>query len=465
MNEIIGREEEQKLLQKYYETNNSELIILYGRRRVGKTYLIENYFKDNLFFYASGVLNEDKQIQITNFLRKNKLEYKGIKNWNDAFYELEKMISGDNTNKKKVIFLDEIAWFEKKSSSFLRSLEYFWNSFCNKRKDILLILCSSASSWVVNKIINNKGGLYNRISGKIIIKPFTLKLCEKYLEYKNIRYSRVDILEIYMILGGIPYYLNYLDAYLSVSQNIDKIFFSENAHLKNEFSKIFSSLFENNEKYKLIIETLAKKTKGLSREAIIKEAKLESSGYLSRLLDDLEQTGFIRKYNNFSNKKKDALYQLIDNFSLFYNKIIYKEDVSDENYWSLSRNTPKHNAWKGYSFEMICFQHINQIKIKLGISGILSNISSFQNEKCQIDLIIKRADNIINLCEIKNYNDKISLNNTMFDNLHNKIKEFERELSRQLTIHLTLISVYGLEKNKYSNVVTNEIILDDLFCY
>lgn len=470
---IIARDKELKILRDLQESKYSNLVAIYGRRRVGKTFLIREAYNYNFCFEHSGLnkgtLNQQLQafkISLNQFGAKIK---KNPKNWLEAFECLMNLINSSKTE-KKVIFLDEVSWMATRNSDFMQALEFFWNSWASARKDIILVLCASATSWLIKKIVHNKGGLYNRLNVQILVEPFNLSQAKEFVNAFNINLSLKQIAEYYMVAGGVPFYWSLLEKQYSLSQNIDNIFFNPNAKLKNEYEYLFSSLFDNPLPYLKIIESLATKKIGMTREEILKNTSISNNGTFSSQLKDLEYCGFIRKYNSFGKKTKDTIYQLIDNFILFHFGFL-KDNLNEKNFWQTSYNSPKLNTWRGLAFENICLNHISQIKNALGILGINSSEYSFKskenNEKgiygSQIDLIIDRKDDTINLCEIKFSNMPFVVEKDYHNVLLTKLNDFEKETNHKKTILLTLISANGLKQNIHSDIINNVITLEDFF--
>ncbi len=463
---IIGREKEQKQLLSLYHSRKAEFTAVYGRRRVGKTFLIRQLFENEFVFDLVGLANANTKEQLVNFsLSLNRVSttpIKPAKSWLLAFEQLITLIT-NSPNERKVIFMDEISWLDTPRSGFLTALEHFWNGWGCSRSDIMLIVCCSATSWIMNKLINNHGGLHNRLTANIYLRPFSLFETELYLQSLHCDYSRYDIAECYMTMGGIPYYLSKINGSLSVAQNIDNLFFAENAELKNEFQNLYASLFKNHSDYIRIVEALSLKAKGLSRQEIEKITGLSSGGGLTSTLQDLEYCGFIRSYNTFGKKKYELLYQLLDAFTLFYFKYLAKNEYNDAAFWTNSLNTPQHNSWAGYAFEMLVLQHITEIKQTLGISGIQSAVSAWKGETAQIDLLINRKDGIINLCEIKFSGKEFVIDKNYEANLRNKLFSFKEATQTRKAVHLLMLTTFGLVKNNYSGIAQKEVILDDLF--
>ena len=471
MKDIIGRNTEIKRFTEYLDSGKAELVAVYGRRRVGKTFLIKQFFSDKFVFYLSGAENANRQQQLFNFTTALN-HYSGkenpiVEDWQNAFVQLEKYLRSIKTKGRKVIFIDELPWLDNAKSGFLPAFEYFWNTFASSQKEIFLVICGSATSWIMNKIIKNRGGLHNRVTRQMLLEPFTLNETEQFLKSKKMVLSRFQIAECYMILGGIPYYLEQFEKSLSLSQNIDNLFFKKNAVLRDEYSKLYASLFKSPEKHTQIIEVLAKKRKGLTRNEIIKFSTLSNGGGLTTMLEELELCGFISINNNFSTKKNRQLYQLTDFYSLFYLHFVKDIKETNSNYWSSLMDTGKHNAWAGYSFELLCQSHILQIKRVLSIGGVVSYTSSWRSKDAengaQIDFLIDRNDNVINLCEIKYATKEFVITKSYDENLRNKRAVFTEETHTKKSVHITMITTYGIKHNEYWNNIQSEVLLNDLF--
>ncbi len=468
---IIGRHEEISILKEKLRSNKSEFIAITGRRRVGKTYLINAYFEKEMTFHFSGILNASMQqqlqgfqFQFSNYFKKESSE-KFPSNWMEAFIQLSKQLERSRKKSKKVIFIDELPWLDTHKSNFLSALEWFWNTWAID-KNILLIVCGSATSWMINKIVNNKGGLHNRLTQRIHLLPFTLKETTDFLKYRQIKLSPYQITQLYMAMGGIPHYLNEIKQGESAMQAIDRICFQKDGLLGNEFDNLYRALFKNAEIHLKIVFTLAKKLKGLSRKELIEISKLSDGGAVSEVLEELTWCNFITVTNSFGKTKKDSIYRLTDEFSLFYLKFMHKKNNFN---WLQLSNTTQWKSWSGYAFENICFKHLQQIKKSLGISGVFCEFYAFQargnknNTGTQIDLIIDRNDGIINLCEIKFYDKKFSFNKATTQVIQNKIEVFIRETKTRKTIFPTLITSFGTDKNEYTTgFIQQEISLENL---
>jgi len=471
---IIARDKEIQSLKEAYDSEYSQFVAVYGRRRVGKTFLIREAFNYKFTFEHSGLAGDNQSMELEHFV--NSLKNSGYKkscetpeNWMQAF-ELLKDLIRSSKDKRKVIFIDELSWMDTDGSDLLIALEGFWNGWASARKDIVLVVCASATSWMINKIIHNIGGLYNRLNLQIYLEPFTLKECEEYLNAKKIVMSRQDILEGYMILGGIPYYWSFLKKEFSLSQNIDAMFFDGNAPLKNEFDYLYASLFKRPSQYISVVTALAKKKIGMTREELSKQTVLSNSGIMTTVLNDLENCGFIRSYTEYGKKKKGTVFQLIDNFTLFYFKFM-ENKPNDNHFWTNSLNTPGRNSWCGLAFERVCLQHIPQIKQKLGISGVLTETHSWRCNAdldngifgSQIDMLIVRRDRVINLCEMKYSELEYSVTKSYDMKLREKIHDFLTVTKSRYAIHLTIITTYGLKQNMYSGNIQSVVTADDLF--
>jgi uncharacterized protein len=470
---LLGRKKEQERLETIVKSKKSEFVALYGRRRVGKTFLIKEFFHYTFNFYITGLANADTHQQLFNFdtelSKQSPLVFESpSKNWLIAFQRLIQHIENSSSREKKIIFIDELPWFDTNSSDFMMGLEHFWNSWATNRKDILLIVCGSAASWMINELINNTGGLHNRITQKMKISPFNLQETEAILLAKNAAFDRYQIVQLYMAIGGIPYYLEAVQAHLSAAQNIQALFFEKDSLLKNEFFNLYRSLYRKHEVYEKIVEVLATKTEGMQRGEIIKHSGMASGGTLSKVLADLEESGFISSYQSLDEKAKNRTYRLSDYYTHFYFKFLKNNKLNGENVWLNRLDNPAHRAWQGFTFEQICLDHILPIKKALGISGIRSQHYSWRGgmakKKAQIDVLIDRRDEVINLCECKFSLDTFTIDKSYADQLRSKISVFKNATKTKKSVYLTMITTYGVDKNKYANLlVQNEIVMDDLF--
>jgi len=468
---VIGREKEIRTLKQCYESERSEFVVVYGRRRVGKTFLIKELFETEFTFYSTGILGGDRLTQLQTWNREI-ARYGGngipdAKNWIEAFENLNTLTERASERKKKVIFLDEISWMSTTRSDFLTGLDYYWNRWASSRKDILLIVCGSAASWVTDNIVNSRGGLHNRLTRRILIQPFCLNECKQYYESRRIPLTPHQMAEAYMIFGGIPYYMSLMEPHLSLYQNVDNIYFAQGSELRNEFSNLYRSLFNDAERYVNIIETLAKKGIGMARGEIAEELNISNGGRLTKTLQDLSESGFIRKYKAYGHKKKESLYQLIDFFSLFDIRFRSGRESFSSDYWLRFSTTSAYSIWSGISYEKLCLLHLSQIRKKLGISGVLTAAFSwrgkFEDKGAQIDLVIDRNDNVINLCEIKFASQSYTLDKSDSDALREKRAAFIGATHTRKAVVTTMITTFGLTRNMYSSEIYHEVTLNDLF--
>ncbi len=470
---IVGRKAELELLNNVYNDTKSHLVSICGRKGTGKTYLVEEVYRDKIVFHHSGVANGTLTEQLFSFNASLKNCFYNPKekliNWFVAFEELKNLIR-ESKIERKIIFIDELSWMDTTKSDMMRALESFWNGWASYRNDIILIVCASATSWMLKKIIHNKGGLYNRITEQINLLPFTLKEVEECLKAKGILSNRIQILQYYMVLGGIPYYYNFIQKGLSVAQNIDNMLFKSTSPLKDEFKYLFASIFKNSEPYLKIIGALSKKKIGMTREDIIKESKLANSGDLTIKLEELESCSFIRKYNCFGMKSKGALYQITDPFIIFYYTFMNNNE-NDENFFQNLYGTPKLNTFFGFAFERVCLLHINQIKDSLGIRGVYTTVNSWHAEKdlengvngSQIDLLIVRKDEVINLCEMKYSTSEFTITDKFLKDLSNKINDLVTVTKTKYAIYPTLVTTFGVKENRNSTTIQSVVTLDALF--
>ena len=472
--EIIGRKNELEILNKTLKTSEAELVAITGRRRIGKTFLISTLFKSNIVFELIGTQNAPMNEQLQNFadqlgaFAKSSLPEKRPKSWNEAFHILRTYLEGlpNLEQSKKVIFFDELPWLAGQKSNFLQSFAYFWNSWAS-RKNLVVVICGSAASWMVQKVVNDRGGLHNRITKHIHLEPFTLSETKLYLESRKVFYEPYQITQIYMALGGVPFYLKQLDPTKSAVQNIDSLCFSKNGLLTDEFNRLYPALFAHAENHIVAIRTLAKKKLGMTREELASNGKLENGGGLTKILNELILSGFITETFPFGKKKKEKLYRLTDEYSLFYLQFIEKLNPKTGEIWTQLSQTAEYKTWAGYAFESICLKHVSQIKKALGISGIFTKSSSFfqkEPEGVQIDIVLDRADFIINLFEVKYYNSPYIITKEYAEKLRKRMWRFQALTNSKKQINWVFISTFGLSQNEYSlSLINNTLTLEDLF--
>ncbi len=469
---LAGRKAEIALLQSLLEKDEPEFVAVYGRRRVGKTFLVREVYKTHIVFECSGLHKKSFAQQLENFwLTLQEVSPVPIlppKTWLQAFAQLKSYLNTLDTNHKKVIFLDEIPWFETPRSGFLAALDNFWNQYCSKREDIILVICGSAASWIIKKIINDTGGLHNRITTHVQLIPFTLHETRSFLEMNYISLTTKDIAQLYMCIGGIPFYLKNVKPGRSVAQILDDLFFVPQASLKQEFRNLYAALFKNSEQHEQIVAALTTKNKGLTRSEIIDKTGLDSNGGLTILLKELIECGFVKQVFPPSGKKKKSLYRLIDEYTIFYFKFLKNSTLKIS--WQQISKQSIYTIWLGFAFENLCFKHIAPIKKALGINGVITNEYTWarkgndSKQGTQIDLIIDRADNCINLFELKFNKQPYEISKTYAEQLQQKIEVFKTQDSTKKNIFLTFLTASGVIKNKYYlSIVTNQLTIEDLF--
>ena len=471
---MVGRKKEIKMLRNAAESKCSEFVAVYGRRRVGKTFLVRETFNSNFTFQHSGVANSGTKIQLERFRRSlfesGHAKCPVLKTWFQAFDELKSVVASSSAG-KKILFIDEMPWMDKPNANFIPALENFWNAWASARKDVVLIVCGSATSWMLNKVIHGRGGLHNRVTVRIPLRPFSLSECEKLAESMGLEATRYQLVQYYMALGGVPYYWNYLQSGLSVAQNMDMLFFAGDDRLEGEFAELFASLFSKDAPYVRIVEALCARRMGLVREEIAQATGLSNSGTLTRYLSELEQCGFVRKYRMGGRRVRDAIYQLVDNFSLFHFRFVSENADGDPLFWSSSVDKPVLLSWQGLSFELVCLEHVEQIKRALQIGGVHSLNYAWRCERpqddaergAQIDLVIDRDDGIVNLCEMKFAAKEYAITADDDASMRNKRTAFKRETKSRKAVHFTYVTSFGLAKNRYAGEVQSEVTLDDLF--
>ncbi len=468
---IIGRKAELQLLDEYMQSGKSEFIALYGRRRIGKTFLVEEYFKHRFAFNVTGVIDGSHTEQMEVFFQAlQEIGYTGKcpKTWMEAFAILGSLLEKKLTKKRCVLFIDELPCFDTHKAGFIQAFGHFWNSWCQKHNEVMLVVCGSATTWMVKKLIDNHGGLHNRITHEMHLCPFTLHETEALLQRNGCKWDRLSVLQAYMMLGGIPYYLNMIRKGESVAQMADRLFFAENAEMHRENERLFASLFKNPAPYLEIIRVLSKSKQGASREEISLALNQHDNGHLTEYLTNLQNCDFVRYYfvRTKKVKKNDGLYQLVDFFSIFHNTFLVRP-INDEQYWSHNLKSTTVNTWNGLAFERVAMAHIPQIKKALGIQQIGTQYYSWRSKDsasgAQIDLLIERADRVINLCEVKYSLYPYALDKAESLKIRTRIGDFVAETRSTESIFTTLITTYGLRAGEYNSLIQAVITMDDLF--
>lgn len=470
---FAGRQEEYTTLQELLEHPRAELVAVLGRRRIGKTYLVKQAYSTQLCFHFTGIKDADKKIMLAAFAEKiaaclpRKKSITLPKNWMEAFQLLKQYLLSLTIKKKSVIFLDEFPWMDGHKSGFLPAFEYFWNDWASEQ-NIIIVICGSSTSWMIKNVLDNKAGLHNRITKYINLAPFTLKETKEMLVAKGIHLPHYEIIQLYMAIGGVPYYLNEVKKGESAIQSIDRILFSEKSSLKREFQNLYRALFDQYEKYETIIKALSSKRKGLTRLEIISATNTPNGGSLTRMLTELEESSFIKSFQPFGKEKKEMLYRLVDEYSVFYFQFSPQKNPAGS-FIKIS-NTAKYKSWAGFAFESLCIRHSYRIKKALSIAGIFSQESSWyfkgnqQQPGFQIDMLIDRSDNSINICEMKFYATEFELSKKEANELRTRREFFRTKSQTKKYLINTLITTYGLKKNEHSaGIIDKVVVIDQLF--
>ena len=475
---IIGRDKEQQELLDLYHSGRPEFVVVQGRRRVGKTYLVRELFDQRMRFYHTGLSSAEVPDQAEGLLRLQLASFYSSlvrygfhgtvpQTWLEAFDQLRDLLESKANGERQVVFIDELPWMDIPRSFFIPALEHFWNGWASSQSDPMLIVCGSATSWINDKIINSKGGLYNRMTAEISLSPFTLAEREQLYQHLGVAMDRYDQLQAYMITGGIPYYMVLMEKKYSLAQNIDHLFFAKNAKLKQEFTRLFHSLFTNPDDYMTIVRLLGQRRIGYTRKEIAEEANMGTGGGLTTILKALEASCFIESYIPYKGSSRDLRYRLTDPFCLFYTHFLDKHKITDPHFWQNNQLLPSLTAWRGFAFENVCMLHIEQIKRTLGISGVYTECSSWKSKSsepaAQIDLLIDRADRVLNICEMKFASNDFRIDKSCDADLRHKVATFIEETKCRNSIHLTLVTTFSLIHNEYAGRIQSVVTMDDLF--
>lgn len=482
---IIGRLREQEILRYLVASKKSEFIAIYGRRRVGKTYLIKNLM-DSLpcvFFHVTGLQKGSSKEQLDEFAKQIGTTFYQSpsiiprERWRDAFEDLTQAINKISKEKTIVLFFDEFPWMATPRSRLLPALELYWNRYWVFDKRIKLIICGSATSWIIENIINNKGGLHNRVTRTIQLKPFSLHETESYLKEHQILLNHRQILDLYTVLGGVPLYWSFIRKGRSAQQCIDELCFQSDGPLVKEFGRLFASLFEDPKPYTDLIRILAKHRYGVGQSELITQSKLPDGGNTVRRLHQLEEAGFITSLVPYGHKDKGIYYVIDDEYSLFYLRWIepnlntIAKKATNDGFWTSQSNQSVWKVWAGYAFESICYKHIDQIRHALNIdAGSIVGTWRYSPrakenlDGAQIDLLFDRPDGAITICEIKCSDNLFTIDKAYSQNLLKKMKIFRKHTRTKKQLFFSMITTLGLKPTMYSEeIVTNQVTLEDLF--
>ena len=471
---MIGRRPQIKKMHGLLSKKKSSFLAVTGRRRVGKTYLIDETYQKQLCIRVTGIQDADTKTQIINFAQKltefsNKPMISLPKNWQEMMFFLKAYLQSLPKQKKQVIFIDELPWIATKRSGFIQQLAHLWNDYLSKETHFILVICGSATSWITKKILNDKGGFHNRVTDHIKLRPFNLAETKEFLKSRGIRLTDQAITELYMVIGGVPYYLEKIKKGLSAGQNISELCFSKDGILKYEYDNLYKALFEHSENHEAIVATLAKHAGGLNRSEIILKSKVNAGGPYTRAMEDLLMSGFVDEIVPYGKRKRGATYRLMDEYSIFYHKFIYPNRKKADDVWTSIYHSQKYKIWTGFAFETVCHKHINEIKKALGISGVYTEHYSFRAQGdesisgFQIDLILDRKDVAINLCECKYYNSDITITKNYATKLRQGREAFIKSTGTKKSVFNTLITSYGITENAYYyDVVDQHLSVSDL---
>jgi len=475
MDNLVGRDIEKTLLGKILRSKEAELVAVYGRRRVGKTYLIRNVYQKQMAFELSGIHNATLEQQLENFSTALSKRTGGLPlaipaNWTNAFSILTTYLTPLIKKQRKVVFIDEFPWLSTPRSGFMQAFEHFWNTWASQQPNLIVVICGSSAAWMIQKVINNRGGLHNRVTRRIRLLPFTLCETEAFLRSRRIHLDRYQLLQLYMVMGGIPQYLKEVEVGESATQAIDRTCFTKDGLLHDEFNNLFLSLFDDAATHMSIIKALAKKGTGLTRTEIMETCRISSGGGATQILDELTESGFITPYIPFDRTSKDRLFKLTDEYSRFYLKFIDGKRVAGHGTWMSLSTGATWKSWSGFAFESICMKHTAQLKKALGIEGVQTETSVWRyraqpgEEGSQIDLLIDRKDNCINICEMKFSTGTFELTKATIKELESKMNTFKYHTKTRKTMLLTLVTTNGTKNSlSFPGIVQNEVTMEALF--
>lgn len=480
MRPIAGRHEERELFDRRINSTKPEFLAVYGRRRIGKTFLIREHFAPYVAFDLTGIHDASVPLQLKNFMTQLEAVRRGREaiehpvTWFDAFQLLKRhleQVMARAKSKRVVIFFDELPWLASRKSGFLEALEHFWNTWASKQSQLLLIVCGSAASWMIDHFIHNKVGLHNRVTHRLRLEPFTLGETREFLVNNGVKLTDKQIVELYMVMGGVPFYLDHVRPGLSAAQVIDEVCFSKDGLLRDEFDQLYASLYEHHERHVSIVRTLAAHPQGMSRTDLLAQAELPTGGRATATLEELLEAGFIARMEPWGKAKKDSVFRITDEYSLFYLKWIERRRMLGSGTWLKLSKSPAWRAWSGYAFESVCFRHLPQLKQAMGISGVETTHASWicrakdeSDQGAQVDLLIDRTDSVINLCEMKFCDAPFVIDKSYAAELRTKLDTFRRNSRTRKAVMMTMVTPFGVRQNEYhSELLAHDFAADILF--
>ena len=475
--QLIGRRRERAVFDQASQSDKAELIAVYGRRRIGKTVLIREYFASSIVFELTGLSNAPLDLQLENFSAAlerafgSSGSYAAPSNWFEAFQQLEKSLQGHKKGKRRrVVFFDELPWLATRRSGFLGAFEHFWNSWASKQNELIVVVCGSAASWMINRVVESRTGLHNRVTRRVRLMPFSVGESQALLENHGVKLTEHQVLEIYMALGGVPYYLEQVQRGESAAQAIDRLCFAHDGALRAEFQHLYAALFERADRHENVVRVLAGKPGGMARNELLAKTGLRSGGGTTTLLSELIECGFIQCLPQWGMASKEALYRLSDEYSLFYLRWVEGKRALSSGAWLKRRGTPAWRAWSGLAFEAMCLKHVDALKMGLGISGVETEESGWHvrstnaHSGAQVDLVIDRKDNCINLCEMKFVDGPFVINKRYAEVLRRKLAAFRESTGTKKALFLTFVTTYGVTSNAHSReLVAAQLLASILF--
>lgn len=464
---LSGRAPEQEVLSRLLGSGKSEFLAVYGRRRVGKTFLIRRFFEGERVHYFEmvgrfeGTLDEHLRVFAESLSRAffGGADLKTPATWHEAFRSLGSAIEGLRKSKHKVVlFFDELPWIATHRSGCLQELEHFWNAWCSRRDDIVLVVCGSAASWMLKRIVNARGGLHNRLTQTIRLLPFTLAETRLFFDDRSIPLTNRNLIELYMLLGGVPHYLDHVERGQSVPQIVDRVCLRKDAPLGDEFDRLFVSLFGSDERYVQVVRELAKRRAGSSRGDLLSRTGIPTGGGATTILQNLEEGGFITSTIPFGRNSRDRFFRLTDEFSLFHLAWLERRRPKS---WQPVRASPRWRAWAGLAFESLCLKHVGSIEGALGIAGVQTDVSAWSHADAQVDLLIDRADDVVTICEMKFTDGPFTITKKYAAELRRKLSVFREQTQTRKATHLVFVTSYGLTNNPYADELVDATVTMD----
>ena len=482
---FIGREDKLGRFKAAEDEEEAAVIIVYGRRRIGKTELIEQHFRTRNLLKFEGIQPDPKLShaavreyeiglvlsQLAEYAEAPHFARLKFERWKEIFDLLASLIATGSWT----LYFEEVQWLANYHPEFFAELKSVWDNQLRHNKDLIIVLCGSSPSFISGQLIASQA-FYSRTNEEILLRELSLQETRSFLgEHRSL----YEVLLGYLTVGGVPGYLKYLAKESSVLLSLCKHSFLPNAYFLRDAKRVFVSSLRTNSHFEATIHYLSKK-KYATREEIARNLKIKAGGSLTELLNELEACAFIERYTpvHLSENSTVVRYCISDNYLQFYYKFIapLRKDIEQgafQEHPTAALEKESFQKWLGFAFQRFCRTHHQHIARILGFSGIKYQAGAYfhrdhlkKGQGFQIDLLFIRADHVITVCEVRYSQTRISTK--IINELERKIS-FLREhfqKAKHATIERVLITTEGADDTLTARAYLDRVItLEDLFSH